>query len=370
MNNVIAMPTQSAKKRHKHDASTPVSGHTKVFPFAADAVGQINEQNRQLAKSVFQKATGFVEAINVIDQDLVPQAVEAVRNFRIWAGFGEYATHRTFISTMLFFAINILIVIGETILSAMTLRGVGLDDTETYIAALASVGVAFLVAKALAYALSWHHHETDPKRKTQAKYMAIAGAASLVVMLAGMVFARQAYADAETQAGNAGFNSVALFGLSALQFALYSCQIVIFYFYLPANPYAERARVNYCTARKKIRKLLLKRAKVASQLNVIVNSYVATHEMQVETGKRLISEYVQGVHRLGKSEFLADFDLTLNDNWFLPLSPQVPKAVDAPPDIVQLVAQGKFSDAADELDEPEEVDDYRLATGTSERKTS
>lgn len=338
MSNITPIHTSLTELRTK---PPEITSHEKVTPFTADAVGQTNEANRDAEEALHKTTRGLVEQLNVINDACSASANETLANQRVWEETDSgYVTHRTFVNPIVFFCVSLGIFAGEWIMGAINLRGLGLDDYETYVASFAACGAGFLAAKSIAYTLRCLQHESDPAAKKMAIAMMTANVIFLLMMLVGMSFARASFAEADAQSGHTRFTGTALFGLGALQFALYAMQVATYWAWLPANPFADRARINYTASKKRLQRLLSKRARLAEKLDMRVNRFYARHDSQVAHGKRLIAGYVRGVHLVGKGALLDGYDMTINDGWFLPPSSRVANAVDRSPLVFEQVTQG------------------------------
>lgn len=326
------MSNVSHLKKPAPEAATLLPATDAVTPFMADAIGQSNQGEREDEETTHQQIAGLVQQLNVIDAQVNATARESAANQNRWAESSRpYATHRHFIAPVVFFAITLVVAFSEWFMGTLNLQGLGLADAETYVASAGITGAGILVAKSIAYLIRLWQPENDAPRRRQLLVMTGLSTAFLIVTLIGMSLARVSFAEADAEQHQTGFTGVALLGLGLLQFALYGMQVATFWAYLPDDIHADVARRNYLATQKRLVRLHRKRARIATKLDMLVNRYRARHDARVETGKRLISQYLQALHRLNKGELLPIAQPTIKDGWFLPVSGRISAAVDEHP---------------------------------------
>lgn len=300
----------------------------KVIPFVADAVSQANEKSLEAEVKLHADNKGLVETLNVLNDSCISLQAEAKSHENEWSKY-NYVKPNTFVNKIIFLVISIGIFIGEWLMGALNLRGLNLEDSETYIASFAVCGAGFLAAKAIASTLRELPYKENDSDKKMAWWMIGLNVFFLVLMLVGMSFARTAAAVSSAQTGETtALSNFALFGLGLLQFALYAMQAATFWVWLPSEPLAERARLAFLKSKKRLQVALIKRSKVAAELDKNVNAFFAQFEAEKENSKRLIARYIGAIHAKGKSNLLGDMDTSVKDEWFLRPSPRVSTAVD------------------------------------------
>ena len=320
-----------------HQDIAVLDGPSDDVPWVyAKVVSQANEALLASEERFHKEAKGLVEGINQIDRVIARLATEAGTREAVWKAHDEQASHVPLLRAVLCNVLNVGIFAAELVLAATTFRGLGMDEVEIYVAAVGSVGVAFLLTKIIAGGLRWQPHRHDePAKKAQEAWMIGFAMLTLVLMLVGMGFARVTFAAAEAATGGAAVSDIALWGFAALQAGLYFAQVAVFYFLLPANPVAHLARSNYLAANRRLQVALQRRVSLATQLNYLGNRLRAERDRRVEDAKQIMLQYVGALHRLDKGSMLQGMETTLRDDWFRPVSLRVPESVDAAPEDVR-----------------------------------
>lgn len=342
-NNVIDL---RAATRQEAQTQVPAPGaiepiYDKSLASVAALVYEANADNNALAAKVHAANHGLAERVNVIDGRMTWLAEECRRRYAEWQSHEQQASHVSFIGPLGLYVVMLFTILGEWKLAATALAGLQFEDWETYLAAGGLVGVALLLTKGVAFGLRWLACQRLQQRPLNVfeVIMVLATFATLVAMLMGMNEARVGYSQADKDSGGAGVSDVTTSGLALLQGALYTAQITIFWFLTGPNMLADRARLNFEAAKKRLVALHSSRSRLAAQLNRNVNVLHEQWARNINTTSQFLAHYLRELHVHGKvlpegvrAEIRAD--------WFDPVPARVWAVVDPVPALIQDLVAG------------------------------
>lgn len=328
----------NAEPQESAAAQQSLEVHDVVPAFVGAAVHQTNAENFELEQRFHKRAVAYVERINQLTPRMVGKAEEAAARWAEWTETERQATHLPFVGKLLLVSLLIITIFGEWILAATALKGMRLDDAETYIMALGVVGVGFCATKGMAWLLRWliAEHWSKPLFRTMDLIMLVVGVVFLSVLIWGMTEARVAYSEADKGTGGAGLSAATTHGLNLLQAAFYALQVFVFWALASPDPKGERARKNYVAARSALTKLHGQRTKLASILNLEANDVRAKAAASIERACQFVSHYYRELSIHGKT-LPSNVSSELRHDWFLSPSDRISGAVDEMPEVVHSV---------------------------------
>lgn len=324
--------------------ATPVPVRDKVAARMAFIVKQTNAENADDEETTHKKNTSLIEQVNHLDAQMMPLATEAEKRGQEWKSHDNQASDVPFVGKKILTVVLVATVLGELVLSATALQGLGVSDIETYVMAFGTVAAAVFGVKAIAHGMRWLPTRLGQKPLAYFEIaMLVLSLVGLIGILWGMSEARVGYSAADHGSGGKGLSESTTHGLAWLQGAMYAVQIAVFYFLAGPNMVADRARVNYEKAHKKLTDLHAKRAKFASRLNENVLRLAARHDARVQRASQLCADWLSDMHIQGKGEWFAPgsgVETEIRQDWFEIVNSRLCQPVDAPPLWVQQVLQG------------------------------